>query len=102
MRRNLYGFELTMLLVSGLLFQLPALALGLARAGVLTARMLRRHRRTAIFVNGVVAASMPGYDLMTTFLQFLPLVVLYEASIVLVAVVERRRRRAAASAIPSV
>jgi sec-independent protein translocase protein TatC len=91
-----YDFVATLLLAMGLCFELPVLILGLTRAGVVNARMLRKGRRYAVVGCVLVAAILPG-DAITMALEALPLYILYEVSIVLAALVERRARRASAA-----
>ncbi len=51
--------------------------------GVTTPQKLRKNRRYALLVCAVVAAAMPGVDPVTMAIQMVPLVLLYEASILL-------------------
>jgi sec-independent protein translocase protein TatC len=80
-----------MLVALGLLFQIPIGLLALNRAGILSARRLRRSWRGAVVLIAIAAAALPGTDPVTTALEMLPLLVLYGLSIVLVTWVERRR-----------
>jgi sec-independent protein translocase protein TatC len=52
---------------------------------------MRRYRRHAIVINAVVAAALPGVDPVTTVLELIPLLVLYELSIILARIAEPRR-----------
>ena len=65
----------------GFLFELPIILLGLVRLGVLTAAKLRRNRRIGIVLCFAVAVVLPGIDPVTTTLQAVPLLLLFEASI---------------------
>jgi sec-independent protein translocase protein TatC len=91
---QLYGFEATMLLALGLVFQLPVVIIALARLGILTPQMLRRSRRYALVGCAVIAAVLPG-EAITMLLIMVPLYLLYEASILLAAIVYRSRSAAA-------
>ena len=77
-----YSFAATILLALGVIFQIPVVILGAARLGLVTPRQLRKNRRYAVLACAVVAAFLPG-DLITLFLETIPLYVLYEASILL-------------------
>jgi sec-independent protein translocase protein TatC len=92
--REYYGFVMTVLLAVGLVFQLPIFMLALVRLGVVSTDTLRRNRRLGYFIVAVVAVLLPGIDPVTTSLQAVPLIVLYEASIWLAVLVERRAERA--------
>jgi sec-independent protein translocase protein TatC len=64
--------------------------LALTRLGITTPERLRRSRRIAIVAMAVVAAFVsPGPDVMTMLLCLIPLVLLYELSIVLAAALGR-------------
>jgi sec-independent protein translocase protein TatC len=91
--RDYYGFVMTVLLAVGLVFQLPIFILALVRLGVLETSTLRSNRRLGYFVVAVVAVLLPGIDPVTTTLEMVPLVALYEASIWLSVLVERRSPR---------
>jgi hypothetical protein len=84
-----YKFAATVLLAMGLTFQAPVVILGAVRAGLVTPRQLRRHRRYAILVCATIAAFLPG-DAFTLVLETVPLYLLYEASILIASVAARR------------
>jgi sec-independent protein translocase protein TatC len=88
-----YKFAATTLLAMGLLFQIPVAILAVTRAGIVSPRQLRRHRRYAILACGLVAAVLPG-DAVTMLLETVPLYLLFEASVLLASITERRRHRA--------
>jgi sec-independent protein translocase protein TatC len=68
--------------------------LGLARVGILGADRLRSSRRVAYALMVIVAALLPTGDPVSLALEILPLVGLYEASIVAVRIQERMVARA--------
>jgi sec-independent protein translocase protein TatC len=88
--RDYYRFELMTMLAIGAIFQLPVVMLILGRVGVLDSRTLRSKRRYAIVALAALAAALPGTDPVTTLLETVPLVVLYELSIGMLRVSERR------------
>lgn len=75
---------------TGLLFQLPVLIYFLARIGLVTSAFLKKYRRHAFVVNLIVAAILTPPDVMSQLLVSMPLLVLYEASIVIAARVEKQ------------
>lgn len=85
--------DLVMVLVIafGVCFQMPVIFGLLARAGMITAALLRRVRRYAIVAIFVVAAIITPPDVLSQFLLAVPLMGLYELSILLVAGMERKR-----------
>jgi sec-independent protein translocase protein TatC len=86
-----YEFCVTMMLAMGLIFELPAAVLLLTKVGIVSSRLMRHYRRHAIVALAVVAAALPGVDPISMIMEFLPLLVLYEFSIVLARMVERGR-----------
>lgn len=87
--RQLYDFEIMVMGVIGLAFQLPLVLLGLDYLGVLNSRTLIKQWRYAVVLIAVIAAALPGPDPVTTGLEMLPLVVLYLLSIVLLKIADR-------------
>jgi sec-independent protein translocase protein TatC len=85
-----YGFAAETLAACGIVFQVPVGVLALSRLGVVTPAKLRGWRRYAIVVNAVIAMALPGVDPVTMLFEMLPLVALYEISIVLAAAFGRR------------
>jgi sec-independent protein translocase protein TatC len=83
-----YKFAATTLLAMGLLFQIPVAILAVTRAGIVTPRQLRRHRRYAILACGLVAAVLPG-DAVTMLLETVPLYLLFEASVLIASASDR-------------
>lgn len=86
-----YSFVVTILLGIVVIFQLPLVVLGLVSLGVLSSRTLRKNRRLGYLITAAVALALPGPDLVTTFLELLPMWVLFETSIWLAVIVERRQ-----------
>lgn len=72
----------------GLAFQLPVVVVILARLGLVRAAMLRRRWRTAYFLAFLVAALGPTVDVFSQLAMAVPLIVLYEVSIVIARLVE--------------
>ena len=75
------GFVLRLLVVFGLVFELPVVTFFLAKMGIATKERMRKGRRYAILVGFVLAAILTPPDPLSQILMALPLVVLYEISI---------------------
>ena len=73
--------------------------LSLVRLGVLSTTTLRKNRRLGYFIVAVVAVLLPGIDPVTTTLEAIPLMVLYEGSIWLSVLMERRSPRIEAASL---
>ena len=91
--KDYYSFVLTVLFAVGLVFELPIFLLALVRLGVLSTHQLRNNRRLGYFIVAVIAVLLPGIDPVTTTLEGVPLVALYEGSIWLAVLMERRMPR---------
>lgn len=78
--------DLVMILIFafGLSFELPIFLLLLARAGVITAVMLRKRRKFAIIGAFVIAAPLTPPDIISQTSLAIPLILLYEISILLI------------------
>lgn len=83
------NFCLRLLLLFGLVFELPLILLILARAGVVRLDFLRRNRRVAIFLCAVIAAFHA--DVVTMFAVAIPMYCMYELSILAVRLFGGRR-----------
>jgi sec-independent protein translocase protein TatC len=88
--RSYYQFVLFTMLATGVLFQIPLAVIGLNRMGILSARQLREHRRYAIVGITALALLLPGTDPVTTLLELIPMLVLFEVSVVVATALERR------------
>jgi sec-independent protein translocase protein TatC len=76
------SFCLRLLLLFGLIFELPLILLILARVGIVRLDFLRRHRRVAILLSAVVAAFHA--DVLTMVAIAIPIYAMYELSILTV------------------
>jgi sec-independent protein translocase protein TatC len=83
--RDYYSFVILTMVAMGIGFQVPVAILAAVRVGITTPAKLRRNRRYAILVIAIVAAFLPTIDPVTLILEMVPLIVLYELSIVLAA-----------------
>ncbi len=91
--RDYYRFSILLLIVMGLLFQIPVAILGATRMGIVTVEQLRRNRRYALLVIAVMAMLLPGTDPITMVVSMAPLALLYEGSILFAALLDRRAAR---------
>jgi sec-independent protein translocase protein TatC len=91
--RSYYQFVLLTILATGAFFQIPVAVIGLNSAGILSTRQLRKHRRYAIVALAAIALLLPGTDPVTTGLELIPMLALYELSVLATSVLEHRRGR---------
>ena len=85
-----YSFVVSVLLGVVCVFETPLVVLALVNLGVLSSAGLRRNRRKGYFVVSVLALALPGPDPVTTLLELLPMLALFEGSIWLAVFAERR------------
>ena len=81
--RDYYGFFSTTLIAGGAIFELPLAILAVTRLGIVRVEQLQANRRYAYLAIAVVAAALPGVDPVTMLIEMVPLLLLYELSILL-------------------
>ncbi|MAZ33181.1 MAG: twin-arginine translocase subunit TatC [Thalassospira sp.] len=77
----------------GLCFQLPVLLTLMARAGIVTAESLAKRRKYAVVIAFVFAAVLTPPDLISQVGLAIPIIILYEISIVMARISERKRAK---------
>jgi len=81
--REYLGLTLKFLLAFGLSFEMPVFMFFLTKLGIVNAAMLSRQRRYAILIIFIAAAVLtPSPDVLSQILMAIPLMILYEVSIV--------------------
>jgi sec-independent protein translocase protein TatC len=98
--REYYSFVALTLLAIGVLYQIPVGVLAASRMGLATPEKLRKHRRYAIVILAVIAMLLPGTDPVTMLIALVPLLVLYEVSILLAVAFGRPRTEPAEEIAP--
>ncbi len=94
---NYLGFIMQFIMAFGIAFQLPILIMLLERSGVVTFDQLRGARRYMIAGAFLVAAIFTPPDIISQFMLALPIILLFELS--LIAIRFTRRKRAVATEI---
>jgi sec-independent protein translocase protein TatC len=85
-----YSFAATSIFGLGLLFELPIVILGLVRLGIINSATLRRNRRIGVGLCIVAGVLLPGVDFVSTAIQTIPILLLFEFSIWNAAFFEKR------------
>lgn len=87
------GFVTKLLIAFGVVFELPVVVLVLTTLGLVTPQFLASKRRHAVVAITILASAITPGDVITlTLLMMVPLMLLYELSIVLSRLAYRRRR----------
>jgi sec-independent protein translocase protein TatC len=81
--RDYYSFFSMTEIACGLIFQLPLAIIAVTRLGIVRIEQLTQNRRYAYLVIAIVAAALPGVDPITMLIEMVPLLVLFELSILL-------------------
>ena len=94
------SLSMTIIFAFGLAFQLPVILVLLTRIGLLSAAKLSQFRRYAIVLIFAVAAVLTPPDVISQISLAVPLMILYEASILAAKWVEKRHPESPASSGP--
>lgn len=92
------NFCLRLILVFGLIFELPVLTLLLSRFGIVSYKMLAPNRKYALLASSIIAAFHA--DLITMFVIMVPLYLMYEVS-VWVALIFGKKKKQIEDAVPA-
>jgi len=80
--REYLGFASKLLLAFGLVFELPLIITFLARLGIVSVSFLKKNRKYALLLFFIGAAILTPPDVVTQIMMALPLILLYEISII--------------------
>jgi sec-independent protein translocase protein TatC len=88
-----FGTLVPLILGAGLCFQLPLVMYFLTKVGVVSSAWLRKSRRYAILIIVIVAGIITPPDMLSQIIVSVPLIMLYEISIMLAKRVEKREKQ---------
>ncbi len=93
--KEFLSFAVRLLLVFGLIFEMPLVVFFLARLGLLSDKFLRRQRKYAVVLIFTVAAILTPPDVFTQILMAGPLLILYEVSVWIAYFFSKKREKVA-------
>ncbi len=85
-------FALQLLFAFGLIFEMPVIFYFLAKIKLINSNILTKNRRYTVVIIFIVAAILTPPDVFTQFLMAIPLLLLYELSILIVKRVEKSQK----------
>ena len=91
--RSYIGTLSSICLATGLVFELPIVAFFLTKIGVVTPAFMKKYRKHAIVVVFILAAIITPPDIFSQTLVAIPLLILYEVSIMISARVMRQKAK---------
>ncbi len=87
------GMIKTSVVASGLFFELPIIIYFLTKLGLVTPKFLREYRRYAIVIVLILAAIVTPPDVVSQIIVSIPLLILYEISILISTVVVKNKKK---------
>jgi len=90
---NYLSFLMTIFIIFGILFELPVISVVLTQLGLLKVEWMKRFRKPIIVLIFFVAAVVTPPDVVSQVMVAIPMLCLYEVSIVLCTVLLKLRRR---------
>jgi len=91
--RNYIGTETSIVLATGLIFELPLITFFLTKIGVVTPSFLIKYRKHAIIIVFILSAIITPPDIFSQTLVGIPLLLLYEVGILISKAVYRRKKK---------
>jgi sec-independent protein translocase protein TatC len=91
--RSYIGTLTSICLATGLVFELPIIAFFLTKIGIITPSFMRKYRKHAIVVIFIIAAIITPPDVFSQTLVAIPLLILYEVSILISAKVMKQKEK---------
>ncbi|MFV9511841.1 twin-arginine translocase subunit TatC [Tepidibacillus sp. LV47] len=89
-----FSFMLNIVIPFGIVFELPVVVVFLTRLGIISPKLLIKIRKLAYFVLIIVAVTITPPEPMSDILVSVPLILLYEISIILSKVASKKRQQA--------
>lgn len=89
--KQYFSFTIRLLLAFGLVFELPVVVFFMTKIGLITPDSMKRFRKFAILGSFIMAAILTPPDAATQIMMALPIIILYEVSIIISKGVSRKK-----------
>lgn len=90
--KEYFSLSLRLLIAFGVVFELPVFMVLLAKVGIVDGPFLRKNRKYAFLISFIIAAILtPTPDIVNQCLMGIPMVILYEVSIIAVWLLGRKK-----------
>ena len=90
--KQYFSFTIRLLLAFGLVFELPVVVFFMTKIGLVTPDSMKRFRKFAILGSFIMAAILTPPDVATQIMMALPIIILYEVSIIISKGVYRKKK----------
>ena len=90
---NYISFLMTIFIIFGIIFELPVISVILTQMGLLKVEWMKKFRRIIIVVIFFIAAVVTPPDVVSQVMVAIPMLILYEASIILCSILLKFRRK---------
>ncbi len=90
---NYISLYLVLIVALGIIFELPLVTLGLTKFGIIDSNKMKTGRKIAIVIAFIIAALITPPDVFSQAVVAVPIIILYQFSIVLCKLVERKQKK---------
>lgn len=91
--KQYFSFAIRLLLAFGVVFEMPVVVLFLTKIGLITPDSMKKFRKFAILSSFILSAILTPPDVATQLMMALPIIILYEISIVLSKTMYRKKEK---------
>ncbi|NOQ95242.1 MAG: twin-arginine translocase subunit TatC [Desulfobacterales bacterium] len=91
--KQYFSFAIRLLLAFGLVFEMPVAVLFLTKIGLITPEAMKKYRKFSILGSFVLSAILTPPDVATQLMMALPIIILYELSILISRGVYRKKQK---------
>jgi sec-independent protein translocase protein TatC len=91
--KQYFSFAIRLLLAFGLVFEMPVAVLFLTKIGLITPEAMKKYRKFSILGSFVLSAILTPPDVATQLMMALPIIILYELSILISRGVYRKKHK---------